>query len=94
MIICVCEIELEIFGADSLKAKRQVVKSVTTRLRNKFNISIAEVDQLDAYQLAVLGVAVVSNSQDHAHRQITKVVKWLESNRLDCAVIDYHIEMI
>ena len=63
----------------SLKDKRQVVKSVVERLRQNFNVSIAEVADLDLWQKATIGIAVVSNDGQHANRVLDKVLDHLES---------------
>ncbi|MDX1522677.1 MAG: DUF503 domain-containing protein [Anaerolineae bacterium] len=93
MIIGVCTIELSI-PAFTLKEKRQIIKSVIARLRNKFNISVAEVDQLEAYQLGVIAAVAVSNDADYVHSLLTRVARWVDESRLDCELIDYHIELI
>jgi uncharacterized protein YlxP (DUF503 family) len=61
MIVGTLHVRLRIREARSLKDKRQVVKSIKDRLRNRFNVSVAEVDALDKHQLAVLGFAMVAN---------------------------------
>lgn len=58
-------LELRIEAAHSLKDKRQVVRSVKDRLRNSFNISIAEIDVTDLWQRATLGVVSISDSRDY-----------------------------
>lgn len=93
MIIGTCIIELRIPGNGSLKGKRRVVKSVIARVHNEFNVSIAEVDDQDLWQSAVLGVACVSNGTDRVHRTLSKVVEWIETYRPDVQVVDYQIEM-
>ncbi len=94
MVIGVCTLELNIPAAASLKDKRQVVKSVLARLRNEFNVAVAEVDRLDAWQTAVIAVVTVSNDRDYAHGLMTRVALWVEHNRLDCDLVDYEIELI
>ncbi len=93
MIIGTCTIELRIPGNGSLKGKRRVIKSIVARLQNEFNVSIAEVDDQDFWQSAVLGVACVSNGSDRVHRTLSSVVEWIERNRPDVQVVDYGIEM-
>jgi uncharacterized protein YlxP (DUF503 family) len=58
-------LEIRIEGAHSLKDKRQVVRSVKDRLRNSFNIAIAEIDPSDLWQRATLGVVSISGSRDY-----------------------------
>ncbi len=94
MVIGVCTIELNIPVAASLKEKRKVVKSVIARLRNEFNVAVAEVDRLDSWQFAVIGVVTVSSDRDYAHGLLTRVTLWVERTRLDCDLVDYEIELI
>ena len=93
MIIGVCKIELDIPAA-SLKDKRRVIKSVVARLRNKFNISVAEVDQLDSWQHGIIAAVAVSNDRDYVHGLMMRVARWVDESRLDCDLIDYEIELI
>lgn len=94
MHIGVCTIELRLPGNGSLKGKRSVVKSITTRVSREFNVSIAEVEAQDTWQRAVLGVSCVSNSAEYAHRQLERVVEWIERRRPDVELFDYRIEML
>ena len=94
MVIGVCTLELSIPMANSLKDKRSVVKSVAARLRNEFNIAVAEVDMLDSWRTATIAVVTVSSDKDYAHGLLTRVALWVERNRLDCELVDYEIELI
>ena len=94
MVIGLCTIELHLPGAHSLKDKRSVLKSVMRRVRNEFNVSIAEVEQQDVWRSAVLAVATVSSDRAYAHGLLTKVVEWIERTRLDAELVDYQIEML
>jgi uncharacterized protein len=94
MIIGVCTIELSIPSAASLKDKRQVLKSTIARLRQEFNVSVAEVDRQDAWQAAVIAVVAVSSDRDYLHGQLTKAAQWVENTRLDCDLVDYQLEFI
>ena len=71
---------LHIPESHSLKAKRQVVSSLTARMRRTFNIAVAEVDSLDSWQLAVIGVSCVSNDRRHADQMLSKVANWVEED--------------
>lgn len=62
MIIMVETVKLHAPWVNSLKEKRAVVKSITAKVRNKFNVSIAEVDGQDLHKTIVLGIALVSGS--------------------------------
>src|SRR5439155_22733195 len=64
----------------SLKDKRQVIKSLVETTRQKFNVSIAEADDLDIWRRATIGVACVSNEAGHANRVLDKVLDTIEAN--------------
>lgn len=87
-------IELHLPGIGSLKAKRSIVKSLTSRLHREFNVSCAEIEQHDFWQSAVLGVAIMSTSAGHAQGVLEKTVRWIEMNRPDVTVIEHSIEII
>lgn len=94
MNVAACRITLRLPENDSLKGKRQVLKSLTTRLRNRYNVSVAEVDSNDSWQMVSLGISCVSNSARHANEVISKVVAFIESSRLDAELLDYEVEVL
>jgi len=94
MHVGVCTIDLRLPGNGSLKGKRRVVKSIVTRVTREFNVSVAEVDEQNSWQRAVLGVACVSSSASYAHGQLERVVHWIEEQRFDVELLDYQIEML
>lgn len=67
MVVAVLKIVLSIPQADSLKDKRRVIKSVKDRLRNGFNVSVAEIGDQDIWRSAKLGVAVISEDSSYAN---------------------------
>jgi uncharacterized protein YlxP (DUF503 family) len=71
-----------------------VVKSIVARVRNKFNVSIAEVGGNDSWQSAVIGVACVANSEPRVHGVLTAVVGFIDRSRFDAVLVDYDIEMV
>ncbi len=93
MVIGLLTLELNI-PAHSLKGKRHVVKSVKTRMRNEFNVGVAEVDALDSHQTAVIAAVCVSNDNKYVYGLLNRVVNWVEETRLDCLLVDYQIEML
>ncbi len=94
MNIGVCKITLRLPENLSLKGKRQVVKSITSRVKNQFNVSVAEVDDHDLWQLATLGVSCVSNSKRHANEVLSKVVDFIANSRFEAELLDYEIEIL
>jgi hypothetical protein len=93
MTVGICHLVLYLPESGSLKNKRSVLKSVTVRIRNKFNVSISEVGDNDLWQKAVLGVAIVSNDSRYANRVLSKVVDLVQDD-LRVELIDYSLEMI
>ncbi len=93
MIVGMCLLALRLPGKGSLKEKRAVVRSVTARLRSKFNVSVAEVDDNDRWQKATIGVSCVSNDAAHARRVLEEVVAFVERTRLDAELVHYEIEV-
>jgi len=80
MIVGTLEIRLYIRESRSLKEKRRVVKSLRDQIRNKFNVSIAEVDMLDSHQHAILGIAAVGNEQQFVNSVLTQIVNFFSMN--------------
>jgi uncharacterized protein len=93
MVVGVGVIDLMAHNSSSLKAKRQVVKSILGRVRSKFDISIAEVGDQDKWQKCKLGFAVVTNEAGHAHRMLETVVGYVENLYL-AEVIGANIEIL
>lgn len=93
MVVGVGIIVLVVHNSSSLKAKRQVVKSILGRVRSKFDISIAEVDDQDKWQKCTIGFAVVSNEGGHAHKMLETINGYVEGLHL-AEVIDCRIEIL
>jgi len=94
MVVGLATVTLELPAADSLKAKRSVVRRVTARVRDRFNVAVAEVDDLDAWQRATLGLAAVSTDGAHARSMLEKAVRFIEDERLDLVLLDYRVELV
>ncbi len=80
MLVGTLRVRLLIREARTLKDKRQVVRSIKDRLRNHFNVSVAEVESLDNPRLAVLGLAMVSNEAHHLKETLGQIVEALRSH--------------
>lgn len=78
----------------SLKDKRQVVRSLCQRIRNKFHVSVAEVGDNDAWQIATIGVACVTNTHRHCEEMLDEIVSYVRDSRLDAEVIDVESDVI
>lgn len=93
MVIGTAQIQLSASWVHSLKEKRMVVKSIIDKVKNKFNVSIAEVDTQDYHQTITIGIACVSNDNRHADSMLNEVLNFIESNT-DAVVQDIHTELI
>lgn len=94
MNVGVCRIRLRVPENHSLKGKRHVVKSIVQRVQNKYNVSIAEVDDHDTWQIVSLGISCVSESRPHANEVLSRVVDFIERSRFDVEMLDYELEII
>ena len=93
MVVGICRIELHIPESNSLKAKRQIVKGIKDRIKNKFNVSIAEVDNNDLWQRTSLGVSMVSNDKQFVKQVLCSVVdKINQENR--AIILDHSLEFV
>jgi uncharacterized protein YlxP (DUF503 family) len=80
MMVGLCTVELHIPNVQSLKGKRQVLSSLTTRLRNRFNISVAEIDEQDLWQKAILGIAYVANDTGRVNQTLEQALNLIRAN--------------
>ncbi len=78
----------------SLKDKRQVARSLSARIRNKFNVAVAEVEDQELWQRLTLAVCCVSTDPAHANEMVSKVVAFIEESRRDLELLDYQTEII
>ena len=93
MIIGTCTVCLRAEWVSSLKEKRMIVKSITEKVKHKFNVSIAEVDLQDIHKSIVIGFACVTNEASHADSIIDNVVNFIESNT-DAVLSDISKEIL
>ena len=96
MPIAYLTLELRIEGAHSLKDKRQVLRSVKDRVRNSFNVSIAEIDVTDLWQRATLGVVSISDSRDYLEGLMRNVEREVvrQANNLGAEVVDSFLDYL
>jgi uncharacterized protein len=92
MVVGAARVELHVHGSRSLKEKRGVVRSITQRLRNRFNISVAEVGGQDTWQRVELGLAVAANDALSARRRLEQAIEFIEELHL-AEVIDQELEI-
>ena len=80
MFVGVCKVTLRAEWVSSLKEKRMVVKSLVSKMKNKFNISVSEVDFQDFHKTIVIGFSCVSSEKVHSERIIQSVLDFVELN--------------
>lgn len=79
MYVCVARVTLDIPAAGSLKAKRQVLRRVTDRVKAKFNVAVAEVEDNEVNTRAVIALSVVGNERRHVGEMMDKIVLFIDS---------------
>jgi uncharacterized protein YlxP (DUF503 family) len=91
MIIGVIEVRMHLPGIRSLKGKRQILKSLKDRLRNKFNVSVGELDGHDLWQSSTIGVAIVSGDRAYANTVLSKVADFF-NRQPEIVIVDIRME--
>ncbi len=92
MFIGVCTIEVHVPESGSLKTKRHSIRSLKDRIRNRFNVSVAEIEDNDLWQKASLAVAAVSNDKSRLNQTLDLVLNMVRSVP-EISLLDYHIEI-
>ena len=93
MIVGLLTLDLHIPEANSLKSKRMVIKSLTDRIKNKFNVSVAEVDANNLWQRSVIGIAYVANETLIINKVFEKIRTQVLNTHL-VELIDSTMEML
>lgn len=93
MIVGAALIELHVHGSHSLKQKRGVVQSIKQRVRNEFNVAVAEVGGQETWQRAVLGLTTVGDELGIVRGRLEKAMGFIERLHL-AEVIDTDIEIL
>ena len=93
MFVSLCQVDLMLPDSSSLKEKRMCLSKIKQRLRNKFNVSVAEVDQNELWQRSTIGIALIANKRGFAEQQIQKVVDFIETQDY-VTVLDIQNELL
>lgn len=93
MFVAAARVELHVHGSQSLKAKRGVVQAIKSRVRNKFNVSVAEVGGQETWQVAVLGLAAVSEEGQEARVRLESAIDFIVGLHL-AEVTDQEVEIL
>ena len=86
MIVKTLELDIYIPESNSLKDKRRIVKSLISRCRQKFNVSISEIDAVNNPRHSIIGVAIVTNANSYADQILDKCIALIEG--------EYRVEII
>ena len=78
MVIGICHLDLLIRENNSLKGKRRILKKIIERVKNKFNVSIAEVGNHDLWQSSQIGFCMVGNDRRFINSALDKIVLFIE----------------
>ncbi|TES92026.1 MAG: DUF503 domain-containing protein [Candidatus Cloacimonadota bacterium] len=87
-----CIVEIYIPYSSSLKEKRSVIKGLKQRIRNRFNVSISEIDRNDNHRHSMLAFVTVSNNGKFVDKLLSRVVKFMEAQR-QFEVLNYKLEI-
>ena len=94
MNVGACGVSLRLPENLSLKGKRRVLKSIITQVKSRFNVSVAEVDDNDLWQLATIGICCVSNDNRHTNEVLSKAVDFIGNGRFEVEILNYEIEIL
>ena len=93
MVIGFCRLVLYLPDSGSLKNKRSILEGLRQRVRNRFNVSVSEIDDNELWQKAQLGIAIVCNESRYANQVLSKVVEFVQADhRLE--LLDYSLEIM
>lgn len=93
MKLAVLEVTLRTAWVHSLKEKRMIVRSLMDKLRNQFNVSVAEIDSQDTHQLLTIGIVSIAHNTAQADSILDNILNYIEKNT-DAELIEIHRETI
>lgn len=94
MVVGTCELIFHLPDNHSLKGKRQVSRSLVQRIRNGFNVSVAEVAEQSRWQTLTIGVTCASNDSRHANQVLSKIVDFVEDHNGGAVLHQHRIEIL
>jgi uncharacterized protein YlxP (DUF503 family) len=93
MIIAAAKIKLHMSWVHSLKEKRMVVKSICAKISNRFHVSVAEIEEQDIHQIAVIGIAAIAGDHAQADSILDHIIQFTEENT-EAVITDIEREII
>ena len=94
IIVCLCTIDLQFPESGSLKNKRQALKAILARVRQQFNVSIAEVEHQDSWQRATVAMTCVSTDGAYIHGLFQRAVRYIAEGPFAVVLLDYQTELL
>ena len=93
MIVAMCKLKLYAPWVHSLKEKRMIVRSLLGKVRNKFSVSIAEVDAMDIHQTIIVGFSIVTNETKMANTMLDQIISYIEEHT-EAQLLDIEREIV
>lgn len=94
MIIGTAIVELYIPKSHSLKDKRSVLKGIIARIRNKFNVSVSEIDSHELWGKALIGIACISNDTKYTNQILSQIINMIENEITEAEMVNHSIEIL
>ncbi|MCF6155354.1 MAG: DUF503 domain-containing protein [Candidatus Brocadia sp.] len=92
-VVGVLNIRLVIRGANTLKDKRHIIKSLKDRVKNNFNVSVSEIGTLDHCQYSRLGIAMVGNDKRYVNGTLSNLINMFRAST-SVELVGYHLEFV
>ena len=93
MFVGIIEIQIRIYGSNSLKDKRRVIKSIIDKIKNRFNVSCSDISNNNLWNRAGIGIALVSNDKSFVNKQINLIFDYVKQF-YDIEIINHTIEIL
>ena len=94
MNVGIAQVSFRLPENESLKGKRQIIKSIISRVRNKYEVAVAEVGDNDDWHRVTIGICTLSNDKRFTNQVLSRVVGFIEHARFEAEMLDYSIEII
>ena len=93
MVVGVCQLDLRIPGVASLKGKRKVLRRIIDRVKDRYNISVAEIGDNDLWQRSQIGLSAVGNNSRFVNSSLDKIIRFIHDMNV-AEIINSEIEII
>jgi len=94
VIYAICVFQIKLDACNSLKEKRSCIKSLMKKIRNRFNVSISEIDKQHIWNESVIACSLVSNDKRSSESHLAKLIKFVENNADHFYLMDHTIQFL